>query len=122
MSTCHIGHRAKLASDHVEGASHSKKYHKYITNIPQIYHKSTTKCDFVPQKCDIVLQKCDIVPQKGVVYYKCNILPHSVVFFINNPTTNCTILLQNIIFYHKLVYYTMNGSVSTTEKVFYHIV
>ena len=42
---------------------HSKKYHKYITNIPQIYHKSTTKCDIVPQKCDIV-------PKKGVVYYK----------------------------------------------------
>ena len=35
----------------------------YITDIPQIYHKSTTKCD-------IVLQKCDIVPQNGVVYYK----------------------------------------------------
>ena len=35
---------------------YSKKYHKYITNIPQIYHKSTTKCD--------------IVPRKGVVYYK----------------------------------------------------
>ena len=50
--------------------SHSKKYHKYITNIPQIYHKSTTKCDIVPQKCDIVPQKCDIVPQKEVVYYK----------------------------------------------------
>ena len=50
--------------------THSKKYHKYITNIPQINHKSTTKCDIVPQKCDIVLQKCDIVPQKGVVYYK----------------------------------------------------
>ena len=49
---------------------HSKKYHNYITKIPQIYHKSTTKCDIVPQKCDIVLQKCDIVPQKGVVYYK----------------------------------------------------
>ena len=29
--------------------AHSKKYHKYITNIPQIYHKSTTKCDIVPQ-------------------------------------------------------------------------
>ena len=44
-------------------STHSKKYHKYITNIPQIYHKSTTKCDIVPQKCDIV-------PRKGVVYYK----------------------------------------------------
>ena len=42
---------------------HSKKYHKYITNIPQIYHKSTTKCDIVPQKCDIV-------PQNRVFYYK----------------------------------------------------
>ena len=49
---------------------HSKTYHKYITNIPQIYRKSTTKCDIVPQKCDIVPQKCDFVPQKGVVYYK----------------------------------------------------
>ena len=49
--------------------SHSKKYHKYITNIPQIYHKSTTKCDIVSQKCDIVPQKCDIVPQK------CDIVP-----------------------------------------------
>ena len=44
-------------------SSHSKKYHKYITNIPQIYHKSTTKCDIVPQKCDIV-------PQNRVFYYK----------------------------------------------------
>ena len=43
--------------------AHSKKYHKYITNIPQIYHKSTTKCDIVPQKCDIV-------PQNRVFYYK----------------------------------------------------
>ena len=58
-------------------ATHSKKYHKYITNLPQIYHKSTTKCDIVPQKCDIVpqkcdivLQKCDIVPQNRVFYYK----------------------------------------------------
>ena len=50
--------------------NHSKKYHKYITNIPQIYYKRTKKCDIIPQKCDIVLQKCDIVPQKGVVYYK----------------------------------------------------
>ena len=90
-------------------AAHSKKYHKYITNIPQIYHKNTTKCDIVPQKGEFFVTKC-------------NILPHSVVFFINNPTTNFTILLQNLIFYHKLVYYTINGSVSTTEKVFYHIV
>ena len=51
---------------------HSKKYHKHITNIPQIYHKSTTKCDFIPQKCDIVLQKCDIVPMRVI-------LPQSVV-------------------------------------------
>ena len=47
----------------VSNSSHSKKYHKYITNIPQIYHKSTTKCDIVPQKCDIV-------PQNRVFYYK----------------------------------------------------
>ena len=36
---------------------------KNTTNISQIYHKSTTKCDIVPQKCDIV-------PRKGVVHYK----------------------------------------------------
>ena len=50
--------------------THSKKYNKYITNLPQIYHKSTKKCDIVQQKYDIVPQKCDIVPQKVVVYYK----------------------------------------------------
>ena len=37
--------------------SHSKKCHKYITNIPHIYHKNTTKCDIVPQECDIVPQQ-----------------------------------------------------------------
>ena len=37
---------------------------KYTTNISQIYHKSTAKCDIVPQKCDIVPQNCNIVPQK----------------------------------------------------------
>ena len=47
----------------INGSTHIKKYHKYITNIPQIYHKSTTKCDIVPQKCDIV-------PQNRVFYYK----------------------------------------------------
>ena len=46
-----------------ETPPHSKKYHEYITNIPQIYHKSTTKCDIVPQKCDIV-------PQNRMFYYK----------------------------------------------------
>ena len=50
--------------------THSKKHHKDITNIPQIYHKSTTKCDIVLQKCDIVPQKCDIVPENRVFYYK----------------------------------------------------
>ena len=70
----------------------------------------------------IVILWTDKSECRQVIFTKCNNLPHSVVFFINNPTTNCTILLQNIIFYHKLVYYTMNGSVSTTEKVCYHIV
>ena len=100
---------------------HSKKYHKYITNIPQIYHKSTTKCGIVPQKCDIVSQKCNIVPQTECFTTKCNILPHSVAFFRNNPTTNCSIPLQNIVIYHKMMYYTMNSSISTTKVVFYHI-
>ena len=63
-------------------ASHSKKYHKYITNIPQIYHKSTTKCDIVPQKCDIVPQKCDIVPQKcDIVPRNCDIVPQKGVVY-----------------------------------------
>ena len=99
---------------------------KNTTNISQIYHKYTTN---VLQNV-ILYHKNVILYHKNVILYhkrelfttKCNILPHSMVFFINNLTTNCTILLQNIIFYHKLVYYTMNGSVSTTEKVFYHIV
>ena len=52
---------------------------------------------------------------------KCNILPHSVVIIINNPSTNCSIPLQNIVMYHKMVYYTMNSSMSTTKVEFYHI-
>ena len=50
------------------------------------------------------------------------ILPHSVVFFINNPTTNCTILLQNDnILPQTGDIDTMNGSVSTTEKICHYI-
>ena len=41
----------------------TKPIAKNTTNISQIYHKSTTKCDIVPQKCDIV-------PQNRVFYYK----------------------------------------------------
>ena len=52
---------------------------------------------------------------------KCNILPHSVVIIINNPFTNCSIPLQNIVMYHKMVYYTMNSSMSSTKVEFYHI-
>ena len=62
--------------------THSKKYHKYITNII-IYHKNTTKWD--------------IVPQNRVFTTKCKILPHNVIFFRNNPTTNCSIPLRNIV-------------------------
>ena len=88
--------------------SHSKKYHKYITNIPQIYHKSTINCDIVPQNV-ILYQKNVILYHKTECFTtKCNILPHSVVFFRNTPTTNCSILLQNIVIYHKMMYYTMN--------------
>ena len=66
-----------------------------------------------------VTQKCDIVPQKESFTTKCNILPQ--VIFINNPTTICGILLQNIVIYHKMLYYTMNSSTSTPKVVFYHI-
>ena len=51
--------RAKLGK--IQGGI--AKIHKYITNIPQIYHKSNTTYDIVPQKCDIV-------PQNRVFYYK----------------------------------------------------
>ena len=64
-------------------------YHcKNTTSISQIYRKYTTK----------VLQNVILYHKKEEFITKCNILPHSVVFFITNPTTNCTILLQNIIF------------------------
>ena len=91
---------------------------KSTTNISQIYHKYTTK----------VLQNVILYHKNVILYHKtecfttkCNILPHSVVFFKNNPTTNCSILLQNIVIYHKMMYYIMNSSISTTEVVFYHI-
>ena len=91
---------------------------KNTTNISQIYHKYTTK----------VLQNVILYHKNVILYHKtecfttkCNILPHSEVFFKNNPTTNCSILLQNIVIYHKMMYYIMNSSISTTEVVFYHI-
>ena len=91
---------------------------KNTTNISQIYHKYTTK----------VLQNVILYHKNVILYHKtecfttkCNILPHSVVFFKSNPTTNCSILLQNIVIYHKMMYYIMNSSISTTEVVFYHI-
>ena len=98
---------------------------KSTTNISQIYHKYTTK---VLQNV-ILYHKNVILYHKNVILYhktecfttKCNILPHSVVFFKNNPTTNCSILLQNIVIYHKMMYYIMNSSISTTEVVCYHI-
>ena len=74
-----------------------KKYHKYITNLPQIYHKSTKKCDIVPQNV-ILYHKIAILYHKTEYFTtKCNILPYSVVLFRNTPTTNCSILLQNIV-------------------------
>ena len=101
-------------STHVN--THSKKYHKYITNILQLYHKYTTK----------VLQNVILYHKNVILYHKtecfttkCNILPHSVVFFRNNPTTNCSIPLQNIVIYHIMMYYTMNSSISTTEVIFF---
>ena len=91
---------------------------KNTTNISQIYHKYTTK----------VLQNVILYHKNVILYHKtecfttkCNILPHSVVFFRNNPTTNCSIPLQNIVIYHIMMYYTMNSSISTTQVIFYHI-
>ena len=47
---------------------------------------------------------------KNVIFYN-NVLfsPQSVVIPINYPTTNCNILLQNIVDYHKKIefYYKM---------------
>ena len=106
-------------------ANTSRPIAKNTTNISQIYHKYTTK---VLQNV-ILYHKNVILYHKNVILYhktecfttKCNILPHSVVLFKNNPTTNCSILLQNIVIYHKMMYYIMNSSISTTEVVFYHI-
>ena len=92
---------------------------KNTTNISQIYHKYTTK---VLQNV-ILYHKNVILYHKNVILYhktecftiKCNILPHSVIFFRNNLTTNCCIPLQNIVIYHKIMYYTMNSSISTTK-------
>ena len=90
-------HDFGLSTNPILLETHSKKYHKYITNISQIYHKYTTK----------VLQNVILYHKNVILYHKtecfttkCNILPHSVVFFKNNPTTNCSILLQNIVIYH----------------------
>ena len=83
--------------------------------MPQISDKYTTMYDKSITKRT---QQCDIVPQKECFATICNILPHSVVFFTNYPTTNRSMLLQNIIFYHTMVYYTANSSVSITEVVF----
>ena len=49
--------------------SHSKKYHKYATNIPQ----SITN---IPQKYYKVAQKCDIVPQNIVGYEPTDLTVH----------------------------------------------
>ena len=49
--------------------SHSKKYHKYTTNIPQ----SITN---IPQKYYKVAQKCDVVPQNIVGYEPTDLTVH----------------------------------------------
>ena len=76
--------RAKLGK--IQGGI--AKIHKYITNISQIYHKYTTK----------VIQHVILYHKNVILYHKtecfttkCNILPYSVIFFRNNPTTNCSI-------------------------------
>ena len=89
-------------------STHSKKYYKYITNIPQIYHKNTINCDIVPQNVILYHKNVILYHKTECFTTKCNILPYSVVFFRNTPTTNCSILLQNIVIYHKMMYYTMN--------------
>ena len=96
----------------------SKKYHKYTTKYNKYttkFHKYTTKV----LQSSTKMSYCTI--KQSVLLSKCNILPISVVFFKNNPTTNCSIPLQNIAIYHQMMYYTMNSSISTTEVVFYHI-
>ena len=56
---------------------------KNTTNISQIYHKYTTK----------VLQNVILYYKTECFTTKCNILPHSLVFFRNNPATNCSMPL-----------------------------
>ena len=48
---------------HVAPVDTEEQFYFCSNKYPGNYHKSTTKCDIVPQKCDIV-------PQKGVVYHK----------------------------------------------------
>ena len=84
--------------------------------MPQIYRKSTTnvilyyknvilyyKNVILYHKNVMLYHKNMILYHKNVILYhktecfttKCNILPHSVAFFKNNPTTNCSIPLQS---------------------------
>ena len=86
-----------------------------------MYHKCTINCDIVPQNLILYHKNVILYHKTECFTTKCNILPHSVVFFRNTPTTNCSILLQIIVIYHRMMYYTMNSSISTTEVVFYHI-
>ena len=89
---------------------------KNTTNISQIYHKYTTK----ELQNVILYHKNVILYHKNVILYhktecfttKCNILPHNVVFFRYNPTTNCSLPLPNIVIYHKMMYYTLSISIS----------
>ena len=43
-----------------------------------------------------------------------------MVFFRNNPSTNCSIPLQNKVIYHKMMYYTGLG-LSTVDQVLKYI-
>ena len=85
--------------------------------IPQLYHKYTTN---IPQSTTQMLQ----INTK--VYYctyhknetfttKYNALSHSVVLYTNNSTTNCSTLLQNVIFYYTIVLITTNCNIIYCE-------
>ena len=49
---------------------------------------------------------------------KGNIVLQKVIFSINNLTTNYSILLQNMTFYRKMMYYTTKKCIFITEVAF----
>ena len=60
------------------------------------------------------------LPQNVVFYNNVLFSPQSVVFLINYPTTNCNILLQNVVDYHKKKKFTTKCDILPQCVTFYH--